>query len=73
MSGDFPLAGSHWQDNNTDKVYRVIGMFKGAKALHGTELIGYLEVESGEYHVRFASDWHEDFTRLVFGRDTDKN
>jgi len=65
MSSDLPLIGSQWQHIDTDKVYRVIRVLKGAKFLHGAQLIEYQDVESNEYYVRFVLEWHEDFIVFV--------
>ena len=65
MSNDPPLIGSQWQHIDTDKVYRVIRILKGAKFLHGAQLIEYQDVESNEYYVRFVLEWHEDFIAFV--------
>ena len=62
---DPPSIGSHWRHNDTDKVYRVIRILKGAKFLHGAQLIEYQDVESNEYYVRFVLEWHEDFIVFV--------
>ena len=58
-----PSIGSHWQ-HDIGKVYRVIRVLKGAKSLHGAELIEYQDVESGEHYARLASEWHEYFTLI---------
>jgi len=63
MSNDPPLIGSQWQ-HDIGKVCRVIRVLKGAKSLHGADVIEYQDVDSGEYHVRFASEWHEYFTLI---------
>ena len=64
-----PSIGSHWQHTDTHKVYRVLNIFKGARSLHGTELIGYSDTESGECYVRFSREWDEYFTLVVFGKE----
>jgi len=63
FGGDLPSIGSHWQ-HDIGKVYRVIRVLKGAKSLHGAELIEYQDVESGEYYARLANEWHEYFTLI---------
>jgi len=60
-----PPIGSHWHYNKTGDLYRVIRVLKGAKSLHGMELIEYQDTISGEYYVRFDREWYEDFT--LFG------
>ena len=63
MSSNLPSIGSHWQ-HDIGKVYRVIRVLKGAKSLHGAELIEHQDVESGEYYARLANEWHEYFTLI---------
>ena len=64
-----PSIGSHWQHTDTRKLYRVINIFKGARSLHGAELIGYQDTESGECYVRFTREWDDYFTLIVFGKE----
>ena len=65
---DLPLIGSHWRHNDTGTEYVVAAIPRGAKSLHGDVLIEYHAAKSsaGECYVRFAGEWHEDFTRLLF-------
>ena len=65
LMSNLPPIGSHWHYNKTGHLYRVIRVLKGSKSLHGAELIEYQDTRSGEYYVRFAREWYEDFT--LFG------